>query len=143
MSSMEISPSGRIPALDGIRGLAITLVLWFHAAPAGLPHHPRLAWFLKFGSIGWRGVDLFFVLSGCLIGGILLDAADSPSYFSTFYIRRACRIVPLYALLLLLTVVATGTWSWLPQRDSHSGFRHHQHHIRSLSALGARRLHRS
>ena len=54
---------------------------------------------LTAGQLTWSGVDLFFVLSGFLIGGILLDAKDSPRYFKTFYIRRAYRIFPLYFLV--------------------------------------------
>jgi len=88
---------GRIPALDGIRGLAISLVLVFHTMPGGLPRHPALWPLIRLGRFCWSGVDLFFVLSGFLIGGILLDAAHSPAYFKTFYIRRAYRILPLYA----------------------------------------------
>ncbi len=57
---------------------------------------------LTIGKLSWSGVDLFFVLSGFLIGGILLDAKDSPRYFQTFYVRRAYRILPLYAVLLAI-----------------------------------------
>lgn len=75
----------RIPELDGLRGIAIALVLahhLFYSAP-GAP-------------LGWSGVDLFFVLSGFLIGGILLDARGSPNYFNAFYVRRVFRILPIY-----------------------------------------------
>lgn len=99
---------GRIPALDGIRGLAISLVLWWHIfgwLRGNLPNHPLLGEIAHLGRFSWSGVDLFFVLSGFLIGGILLDAVASPSYFSTFYIRRAYRILPLYAAMLALTFV--------------------------------------
>ena len=52
---------------------------------------------------GWTGVDLFFILSGYLLGGILLDNRSSAGYFSTFYMRRAFRILPLYWLLLAIS----------------------------------------
>jgi len=114
MQKLDAVPSavGRIPALDGIRGLAISLVLWWHFAVSplranspSLQNHPYLSSMAELGRFTWSGVDLFFVLSGFLIGGILLDASRSPSYFSTFYIRRAYRILPLYAVLLLLTLL--------------------------------------
>lgn len=94
--------NAHIPELDGIRGVAIALVLSFHffnvsavVTPGGVAHYV-----LAPLRLGWTGVDLFFVLSGFLIGGILLDARGSSSYFKTFYVRRFYRIVPLYALVL-------------------------------------------
>lgn len=95
--------ANRIPSLDGIRGLAIGLVLVWHGffAPLGnLPNHPLASRLISLGRLSWSGVDLFFVLSGFLIGGILLDAAYSKRYFSTFYLRRAHRILPLYAIVI-------------------------------------------
>jgi peptidoglycan/LPS O-acetylase OafA/YrhL len=98
------SLSERIPELDGLRGAAIAMVVllhYFYYYP-GETHRPsgfiRSAYvhFERFIALGWTGVDLFFVLSGFLIGGILLDARSSPSYFKTFYLRRFYRIIPLY-----------------------------------------------
>src|SRR4051812_30675513 len=87
-------PGGRIPALDGLRGIAILSVVVFHYFVIQLPltYGPHLI-VLVLGRSLWSGVDLFFVLSGFLIGGILLDARDSANYYGTFYIRRACRIL--------------------------------------------------
>jgi len=93
----------RLSELDGIRGVAILLVLTLHwivypTQPLLQPWLPRL-WALA--NLSWCGVDLFFVLSGFLIAGILLDHRDAPNLFRTFYARRACRILPAYLLLLL------------------------------------------
>ncbi len=79
-----------------------------------VPNHPFLSWFVDLGRFTWSGVELFFVLSGFLIGGILLDAAQSSTYFSTFYIRRAYRILPLYFAVVMLTLAIYGTnqWGW-------------------------------
>jgi peptidoglycan/LPS O-acetylase OafA/YrhL len=103
--------SARIPALDGLRGMAILLVLLRHAifgvtSVQGVEAHSRfVSALLAAGQLSWSGVDLFFVLSGFLIGGILLDARPSPRYFQTFYIRRAYRILPLYFLIVGLSLL--------------------------------------
>src|SRR6266536_615875 len=93
---------GRIPALDGLRGIAILLVLLWHTIFEKSATSRVLTGFLSLGKLSWSGVDLFFVLSGFLIGGILLDATRSPNYYKTFYARRAFRILPLYALVVIL-----------------------------------------
>jgi len=93
--------SGRIPELDGIRGIAIGMVLIAHFFEVVSRPGSPLAYALVPLRLTWSGVDLFFVLSGFLIGGILLDARESSNYFRVFYTRRFFRIVPIYALLLL------------------------------------------
>tara|TARA_Y100000589_G_scaffold309434_1_gene326956 strand:- start:271 stop:1632 length:1362 start_codon:yes stop_codon:yes gene_type:complete len=91
-----------IPVLDGIRGLAILMVLFHHGADmssAGLFDDIAL-WGLHFGG---RGVDLFFVLSGFLITGIIADTKGQKGYFISFYARRILRIFPLYYALIILS----------------------------------------
>lgn len=86
---------GRIPELDGLRGIAIMLVVVWHYVIVTSPDP------LTVGLLTWSGVDLFFVLSGFLIGGILMDSRESPLYYSSFYVRRFYRIVPLYLVILM------------------------------------------
>ena len=97
-------PSKRSPALDGLRGGAILLVLFTHTTvvdPTNWLEHVLLAPMM----LGWCGVDLFFVLSGFLITSILLSTRGSGGYFSTFYARRALRILPLYYVLLVFVLL--------------------------------------
>jgi peptidoglycan/LPS O-acetylase OafA/YrhL len=91
---------GHMPRLDGLRGIAIILVMFFHLVffkPGCKVDHL----FHRFTQYGWTGVDLFFILSGFLITGILLDAKGAPNYFRNFYVRRCLRILPLYYAFVL------------------------------------------
>lgn len=91
-----------LPSLDGVRGIAILLVLLLHLGVM-IPTTPVEHFVYRVISAGWIGVDLFFVLSGALITGILLDSKGSSTYYKDFYIRRALRILPLYYLILVIS----------------------------------------
>jgi peptidoglycan/LPS O-acetylase OafA/YrhL len=92
----------RIRALDGLRGIAILLVLFSHLTPDVALRVKAFEWVRKAAVAGWVGVDLFFVLSGYLITGILLRRKSRPDYFKTFYARRILRIFPLYFAMLIV-----------------------------------------
>jgi peptidoglycan/LPS O-acetylase OafA/YrhL len=123
-ASHRIRPAeGRIPELDGLRGTAIFLVIVFHyweqqGAVSGGGLTPILQ---RLFLMGWSGVDLFFVLSGFLIGGILLDARASSSYFQTFYTRRFFRIIPIYYLWIVAYIVLIGVAGAALRARSNSG----------------------
>jgi peptidoglycan/LPS O-acetylase OafA/YrhL len=113
-----VTRSAHIPELDGLRGIAILLVMLFHfgavSSLAGNAHSTRsIARKLFDGAVGtgWCGVDLFFVISGFLITGILFETKDSPRYYRTFYARRTLRIFPLYYGILIVVFLVLPVFS--------------------------------
>jgi peptidoglycan/LPS O-acetylase OafA/YrhL len=94
------------PALDGLRGIAILLVVVYHNFG-----------FINYSSFGWLGVDLFFVLSGFLITDILMNTVGQDGYLKNFYIRRVLRIFPLYYLCLIIFLLILPRFSLLPDSD--------------------------
>jgi peptidoglycan/LPS O-acetylase OafA/YrhL len=101
-------PSSRhIVSLDGYRGVAFLLVFLRHYTLTRHSHAPIFLAIMHVGAAGWAGVDLFFVLSGFLITGILLDTRTDPHYFRNFIVRRALRIFPLYYAVLFAILALT------------------------------------
>ncbi|WP_160115224.1 acyltransferase family protein [Bryocella elongata] len=86
-------------SFQGLRGLAVLAVTLHHTPMGPFADVQR--------GMGWMGVDLFFVLSGFLITGILFDSLERPGYFRNFYVRRSLRIFPIYYLAFALLLVAT------------------------------------
>ncbi len=137
--SLTYNPGKHYPALDGLRGLAFLLVFTVHAVP-----------YVQIFRLGWVGVDLFFVLSGFLITGILIDSKFKPYYYRNFISRRALRIFPLYYFFIFISILILPrvfpsiftdfsyyldhqTWYWLygsnwlrsMQGDNSNKFLHH------------------
>ena len=96
-----------IPELDGLLGTAIIMVIVFHYFSCLIVSNDPFSFvFRGLTKLAWSGVDLFFVLSGFLLGSILMENVGSKNYFKTFYIRRAFRIIPIYFVILLLFIIA-------------------------------------
>lgn len=96
-AARRISGGARLPELDGARGLAALSVVIAHYF--GEVDHALYGF-----EFGWMGIDLFFVLSGFLIGSIIMERKDSPNFLAVFYAKRSLRILPVYALILTATL---------------------------------------
>ena len=112
LSSVAPILRSRMPELDTLRGIAVLSVVFFHAfgfefGIKGLSGIPK---YLVAATLpGWVGVNLFFVLSGFLITGILIDTRSREDYYRRFYLRRALRILPIYYAVLILLAVFSRT----------------------------------
>jgi peptidoglycan/LPS O-acetylase OafA/YrhL len=109
--------SERVVELDGLRGVALLMVLTWHYFHCQLDGVSTCKFVLRLRLLTaefWSGVDLFFVLSGFLIGGILCDHVNSKSLLRTFWVRRFCRILPVYLMLLIAYGIA---WALLERAD--------------------------
>lgn len=120
-----------IPELDGLRGLAIGSVLVYHC-------HEKLhsTGLDSIAQWGWAGVNLFFVLSGFLITGIIAESREDQSFFRNFYARRALRIWPVYVLILLLNYIvvpwAFGSFWWAVHETRNAPWLHYVLFIQNL-----------
>lgn len=94
------------PALDGLRALAVLIVFWQHYLIGKPPLY----------NCGWLGVDVFFVISGFLITGILYDSRERSYRFRDFYARRVLRILPLYYGVLLAILLTKPILHWITPR---------------------------
>ena len=108
-----------IGALDGVRGVAVLLVIMYHMGSSMVYEFKFDNLLVYYGArFSWVGVDLFFVLSGFLITGILYDSKGTEKYFTKFYARRSLRIFPLYYLALISFLVLRHLWPELGQYGS-------------------------
>lgn len=94
---------GFIREIEGLRAIAIVVVMVHRFWPRS---GPLAETYGHVAELGWMGVDLFFVISGFLIAGILLDSKGGPAYFKNFYARRVLRIFPLYYAFVGLLLIA-------------------------------------
>jgi peptidoglycan/LPS O-acetylase OafA/YrhL len=124
----QVSPSQKTPRfaeLDGLRGFVALGILCLHYLAGPVQQLPVLATFVHLLEMTPLSLDVFFILSGFLIGGILLRSKNAPHYYKTFYQRRTARILPVYyawiALFSVLFVVGQG-WGLLPPKSYSSAF---------------------
>lgn len=99
--------NNHIQELDGLRGIAIIMVICYHTLywSVGSNLSGPISIFIEISRIGWTGVDLFFVLSGFLITSILIKSKEKKYYYKNFYISRSFRILPLYWMTLIFVLI--------------------------------------
>ena len=128
-----------IGSLDGLRATAILLVFLQHLTPGHNSNAGLRSLHFKLADLGWSGVDLFFVLSGFLITGKLLQARDDEHRFRDFYTRRVLRIFPLYyaalVFALILLPLASRTVDFLGLRDQLPYWLYYSNFIRPPMAV--------
>ena len=111
-SNLSAAEPRHKPELDGIRGIALLGVMLAHSGPY-IDRTNLLSKILDYAMVpGWSGVELFFVLSGFLITGILLKSKTAENYFSSFYARRFLRIFPIYYFALTVGLLASAHFFW-------------------------------
>ena len=103
-------PSTHLPSLDGVRGLAILSVTFYRFGNESIHAGNTTGLLAKIIEAGESGVDLFFVLSGFLITGVLLDAKERSHFFLKFFLRRSLRIFPLYFASLAGLLILVPWW---------------------------------
>jgi peptidoglycan/LPS O-acetylase OafA/YrhL len=106
----SLGGTAHMPALDGLRGIAVLMVLFYHFIICAMqaPGGGLAGYFFKLFHHTYSGVDLFFVLSGFLITGILLNDIGKPKWLRRFWIRRTFRIIPIYVAFLCLVWLFSG-----------------------------------
>lgn len=123
MLDLELTRHARIEELDGLRGIAVLgVMLWHFTGSLVVASESTINFVLQHATVwGRTGVDLFFVLSGFLIIGILVDRQDSPNVFRVFYLRRIMRIFPPYFTLIAAYWIGYAWFGESPAFNTHTG----------------------
>ncbi len=106
LAARTSSKHKHLPALDGVRGIAVLMVFLIHYGGGAKSSNFVLHTIGVSVQAGWTGVTFFFILSGFLISGILWDSRNEPHFWRNFYMRRTLRIFPVYYASLLLALIA-------------------------------------